>query len=132
MAGRGLLARLQQARGPAGSRPLDETDAIIEHLRALLNTRQGEGPTAPEFGILDFTDLVHAFPESIQTLQRAIRATVLRYEPRLKNVVVRHLREDDQVLALHFEITAELARTGARGVLRFQTRVTPGGRVDVR
>ena len=64
----------------------DDLDSIIEHLRGLLNTRQGEAPAVPDFGVVDFTDLVHNFPEAIQTLQRCIRTTILQYEPRLKNV----------------------------------------------
>lgn len=130
MPGRGLLSRIS-AKGPSAARPIDEVESIVEHLRVLLNTRQGEGPTVPDFGVIDFTDLVHAFPDAIQTLQRAIRATILQYEPRLKNVTVRHIK-DDEVLVLKFEITAQMARAGARGVLRFQTQITAGGKIDVR
>jgi type VI secretion system protein len=130
MSGRGLLSRIASKR-PGGAQPLDEVESIVEHLRALLNTRQGEAPTVPDFGIIDFTDLVHSFPDGIQILQRAIRATVLQYEPRLRNVTVRHIR-DDEVLILKFEITAQLAQTGSRGILRFRTSMAPGGKIDVR
>jgi type VI secretion system protein len=126
MTGRGLLSRIGSNRG----QPLDEIDAIVEHLRVLLNTRQGEAPTVPDFGVTDFTDLVHSFPDGIQVLQRAIRATILQYEPRLRNVTVRHMR-DEELLILKFEITAQLAQ-GGRGVLRFRTQLNPGGRIDVR
>jgi len=126
---RGLLYRLSSTR-VQGTRPIDEVTSIVYHLRALLNTRQGEAPTVPDFGIMDFSDVVHSFPEAIQTLQRAIPATVLQYEPRLKNVAVRHTPDDD-VLVLKFEITAQLAKPGARGVIKLRTHLLAGGKIEM-
>lgn len=110
---------------------VDDIDSIVEHLRGLLNTRQGEAPTVPDFGVIDFTDLVHNFPEAIQVLQRSIRATILQYEPRLKSVVVQHVR-DEEVLVLKFQITAQLASKSARGAVRFETQLRAGGQMNVR
>lgn len=110
---------------------VDELESIVEHLRGLLNTRQGESPTVPDFGVVDFTDLVHNFPESIQVLQRSIRATILQYEPRLKNVVVQHVR-DEEVLTLKFQITAQLAAKNAKGAVRFETQLRAGGHMSVK
>jgi type VI secretion system protein len=130
--GRGLLSRLTAA-SVNDARPVNELESIVEHLRALLNTRQGESPSVPDFGVVDFTDLVHNFHEAIQTLQRCIRTTVLQYEPRLKNVVVQHVR-DDEVLVLKFQITAQLQNKGGKsgGAVRFETHLRAGGLVSVR
>ncbi len=123
MAGRGLLSRISH------SGPVDELDAVLEHLRVLLNTRQGESPCVPGFGVLDLSDMVHAFPQGYAQLAQQIRATILEFEPRLKNVTVRHI--PDEGLTLRFEIGAQLAGPrGNRGV-RFATTVRPGGRYDV-
>jgi type VI secretion system protein len=103
----------------------------VEHLRDLLNTRQGEAVTVPDFGVIDFTDLVHNFPDAIQLLQRSIRATILQYEPRLKNVVVQHVRDED-VLVLKFQISAQVATRTGRGGVRFETQLRAGGQVTVR
>lgn len=127
MAGRGLLFRIASS---SPIREVDDVESIIEHLRALLNTRQGEAATVPDFGVIDLSDLLHSFPEATQILQRSIRATILQYEPRLKNVSVRHILGEDP-LVLNFEIVAQLAKKGARGVVRFHTHVNPGGKVDV-
>ncbi len=115
------------------ARPNNELESIVEHLKALLNTRQGEAPAVPDFGVVDFTDLVHNFPEAIQTLQRCIRTTILQYEPRLKNVVVQQVR-DDEVLVLKFQITAQLQNKGGRsgGAVRFETQLRAGGHISVR
>lgn len=111
---------------------VDDIDSIVEHLRGLLNTRQGESVTVPDFGVIDFTDLVHNFPEAIQMLQRCIRTTILQYEPRLKNVVVQHVR-DDEALVLKFQITAQLqGKAGGRGAVRFETQLRAGGHMSVK
>lgn len=126
MAGRALLSRI----AARDTRPIEAVDSIAAHLRALLNTRRGDCVTAPDFGILDFADVVHEFPGGIQQLAKSIRSTVLQYEPRLKNVSVRHV-PDESPLALRFEITAQVAEGRTARTLRFATTVKPGGRVDV-
>ena len=125
MSGRGLLHRVSTS-APVG----DEVESIVEHLRVLLNTRQGEAPSAPSFGVLDFSDVVHAMPGAAQALVRSIRATILEFEPRLRNVTVRHVTESGELL-LRFEISAQLADGRASRTLRFATTVRPGGRFDV-
>lgn len=124
MAGRGLLSRIA-----SGDAARDEAQAIVEHLRALLNTRAGEVPCCPTFGVLDFTDVVHGIPATLQVLARSIRATILEHEPRLKNVTVRPLPLEGE-LALRFEISAQLVAEKGR-TLRLSTTVRPGGRYDV-
>lgn len=125
MAGRALLSRMSGAGGPS-----DEVEAIVAHLRVLLNTRRGDSPSAPDYGIVDLSDMVHVFPGAAQDLARSIRTTILQYEPRLKNVTVRHL-PDAESLALRFEISAQLAAGRSPKILHLATTVRPGGRVDV-
>lgn len=126
---RGLLGRLEG--GGSSTRPGGGASAdIAAHLHALLNTRLGSAPTAPSYGVVDFTDLIHAFPKSIPALAASIRATILAYEPRLKNVNVRHLPDEDPWM-LKFEISAQFADGKERGTIRFQTEVSPSGQVKV-
>ena len=80
MAGRGLLSRIS-AKDITRTRTENDVESIIEHLRGLLNTRQGECPAAMDFGVVDFTDLMHTFPEAIQTLQRSTKTPVSRCFP---------------------------------------------------
>ena len=129
MARRGLLSRIDSGASSTGGLG-DASESIAAHLRVLLNTRKGEAVTAPSFGVVDFTELVHGFPASIQVLQQSIRATILEFEPRVKTVSVRHT-PDENPLVLRFEITAQLAEKGARGSLRFQTTVGPGGKIEL-
>lgn len=125
MAGRGILSRIGADRSV---RSESTADAIIEHLNALLNSRQGESETAASFGIPDFTDLVHAFPASLETLERAIKSAVTEYEPRLEAVSVRHVADDDP-LVVKFEIAGRVAKD--KSTLRLRTRMSSGGHVRV-
>ena len=84
----------------------------------------------PDFGILDLADLVHDFPDATQYMQKAIRDTLSKFEPRLKNVRVRAVPSDDP-LKLVFEISARLAQDKRRGLVRVRTEVAPSGRVKV-
>jgi len=126
MGGRALLSRV----GGRDGAPVDELHSILAHLQALLNTRQGESPCAPGYGVIDFADMVHGFPSTVQQLIKCIRATILEFEPRLKNVSVRQVPEENPLI-LRFEITAQLAQTKGSRTLRLSTTVRPGGRVDV-
>ena len=123
---RGVLGRIGELARGSGPQTKDVRDSIAEHLRVLLNTAQGDSPTVPEFGVMDFTDVVHSFPASVGVIQASIRNVVLQFEPRLRNVSVRYLPDPDS-LNLRFEVTAQLADKAARGMLRFQTKLAAGG-----
>ena len=124
--GRALLSRIS---GRDASPP-DEVASIVAHLRVLLNTRRGDAVTAPDFGVLDFSDVANEFPSAIPALAKSIRSTILEYEPRLRNVAVRHL-PDEHALTLRFEIQAQLAAGRSARSLRLATTVRPGGHIDV-
>jgi type VI secretion system protein len=126
MARRALLSRI----GGQEVGPVDEVQSILAHLKTLLNTRQGDSPCAPRYGIVDFSDMVHGFPASVPQLVKSIRSTIIEFEPRLKNVTVRH-QPDDGSLVLRFEIAAQLAQPRGTRTLRLATTVLPGGRIDI-
>ncbi len=120
---RGLLDRL------GTHRRIDVVESIGENLRVLLNTKTGSSATVPDFGITDFADIVHDVPGSVTKIQDSIRATIIAYEPRLRNVVVRFVPGEDP-LRLSFEVSARLADDKRRSV-RFETSLEAGGRFAV-
>jgi len=124
---RGLLGRLASSNP---SRTTDEVQSIIGNLRAILNTRLGDSPAAADFGVIDLSDLYHDFPNATQFLQRSIRDTIQRYEPRLTSVRVRPAPSEDP-LTLVFDISARLTHDRRRGLVRVRTQVNHGGRVDI-
>ena len=124
---RGLLGRLASSNP---SRTSDEVQSIIGNLRAILNTRLGDSPAAADFGVIDLSDLYHDFPNATQYLQRSIRDTIQKYEPRLTSVRVRPAPSDNP-LTLVFDISARLANDRRRGLVRVRTQVNHGGRVEI-
>lgn len=124
---RGLLGRLASSNP---SRLSDEVQSIIGNLRAILNTRLGDSPAASDFGVIDLADLYHDFPNATQYLQRSIRDTIQKYEPRLTSVRVRPAPSEDP-LTLVFDISARLTHDRRRGLVRVRTQVNHGGRVDI-
>ena len=107
--------------------------SILEHLGKMLNTRRGNAPVAPDYGIPDIVDLIHSFPESIRIMEQAIRTTIEKYEPRLTGVRGLHLGPQDDVFSLHFEVTAVLSPPGSKKEsVWFETRVSNSGEVKVR
>ncbi len=124
---RGLLGRLASS---TPSRSTDEVQSIIGNLRAILNTRLGDSPAASDFGVIDLADLYHDFPNATQYLQRSIRETIQKYEPRLTSVRVRPAPSENP-LTLVFDISARLAHDRRRGLVRVRTQVNHGGRVEI-
>lgn len=124
---RGFLCRLARGDAAAGSSG-DEVQAIVEHLRYLLNVRRGDAVTAPDYGIEDLSDLTNSFPEAAELWKTSIRAAIEKYEPRLCAVRVRP-RPTEDPLVIGFEISARLSRDD--GPLTFQTEVGPTGRFKV-
>lgn len=122
---RGLLARLS-----SGGQRLSEVESIVAHVHDLLNTRIGESLGAPDLGIVDFADLVHNFPEATQVLQQSIRATIMKYEPRLRSVSVTPLTSSDP-LTLAFEVSGRLSSGSQRGPFRLRTELTASGKMQI-
>jgi type VI secretion system protein len=125
MAVRGILDRLSS---PA-QRRTDELTSVTEHLRVLLNARQGASESASRFGVTDFNSVVHNMPDALGLLQVSIRQTILEHEPRLEQVFVQHV-PGTEALSLRFEIRARLRRT--RATIRLHTLVNAAGHYTVR
>ncbi len=133
---RSLLERLSNPRpGAPRTARQDERQlvaTILDHLTRMLNTRRGNAPVAPDYGIPDLADLVHSFPEATRTMEQAIRATIEKYEPRLSNVRVRYSGTEEDVFSIHFDITAVLAPSGSGRSVSFETMVGSSGKVSIR
>ncbi len=131
-----LLDRIREAerQGMAAQeediRPL--VRSVLKNLQRILNTRRGNVETLPEFGIPDFTEIVHTMPESILQFQQAIRQTIRCYEPRLEHVRVKYVPMEDDPLAIHFELMAHLPVGRKRHPVTIHTEVTSEGVVRVR
>ena len=134
-----LLKRLEQSADPNRSgrsvyRGADLETAVTEHLQKMLNTRAGAALTAPDYGLIEISDMLHDFPDALGIVQRAIKNTLTKYEPRLKNVQVRLVtpEEDDNQLFVYFEVTAQLVHpNGERQPVRFSTSIDDSSNVRI-
>jgi type VI secretion system protein len=129
MAARGLFSRIQSGDVHA-SRRGDPIEEVTAHLRVLFNTRKGEAAATPDFGIMDFNDIIHTFPAAIDRMQQSLRQAIQEHEPRLKSVVVLHAPDEGDPTGLRFEISAHLVGRGSRRPIRFFTRLGRQSQVE--
>ena len=133
-----LLSRLELAADPNSSERYTSRDSDIEsavsvHIARMLNTRQGACLTCPDYGLIEVSEVLYDFPDAIGIMQRAIKNSIQTYEPRLKNVQVRHIKSEVAAeMILQFEISAQLhLPDGRRQALRFTTAVDGSGNVKM-
>ncbi len=102
--------------------------SIMDHLNRMFNTRNGSIPHLKDYGLPDISEIYRKVPEGIEELKAAVKRTVERYEPRLKNVrVVR--RDDNQKDArLVFILSGEIKKGG---LVRFQTTFISTGNSQI-
>ena len=102
------------------------------HLQRILNTRQGNVPIAEDYGIPDFTELLYSYPDSVRDMEKSIRQTIQKYEPRLTAVRVSFTPQEEYTLSLRFHIVAKLATTEKRNQVVFETIVDTEGKVTIK
>ncbi len=88
-------------------------------------------PIRPDYGLPDVSEMVHAFPDAIDALARALVHTIEKYEPRLTDVRVRHVPSETRELIVRFEVSAMLRGPTDKSPVRFETRIDPSRRVRV-
>jgi len=57
--------------------------SVREHLEWLLNTRQGDSPACPTFGLPDLTGVIAGLPKTERRFSEAIENSILEHEPRI-------------------------------------------------
>jgi type VI secretion system protein len=123
---RGLLGRLA-----LGQRALDEISSLTANLHGLLNTRLGEALAAPDYGIVEFVDIVHRFPAATHVLRHAIQSVIHQYEPRLHGVQVNPLEETDEFCPAYEIVGTVVVGDVRHGMVRFHVVLTALGRLTV-
>jgi type VI secretion system protein len=131
-----LLERIRSWEKEPGRRaredPKRTIDSVLRHLQQILNTRRGSVPIAEDYGMPDFTDLLHSYPESLREIERSIRQTIQKYEPRLKAVRISFIPQDDDIFSLRFQIVAQLATEQEKLPVLFESVVDSDGQISVK
>ena len=132
---RSLLERIdepEQQDRRLNADPAQLSRSIARNLTRMLNVRQGSVATLPDFGMPDFNDLVGRFPDGLNLIRRAIRASIERYEPRLRRVAVKHIVNEDDPLDLRFRITASMILEDRDEPVAFETLIGSSGQIQIR
>ena len=135
MAGHSLLRRIREPELAAPRRVVPDEEirvAILDHLREMFLTRTGTALTAPDYGIVSVTDIVHSCPDAVEDVLKSIRLSIKTYEPRLVNVSVKHVGgADGRDVNIRFEISGDILNGGRRAPVKFQTMIDAARTVSV-
>ncbi|WP_027722041.1 type VI secretion system baseplate subunit TssE [Maridesulfovibrio zosterae] len=106
--------------------------SILNYLRMILNTRQGNAQIAPDFGVPDFTSMIGATGlDAVRDIEESMTEVILKYEPRLENVKIEFIPDEDMPLSLQFKLQAKLALEGHDMPVVFETVLDPDGRINI-
>ncbi len=102
----------------------DVTVSIKDHLTRLLNARLGAMEHLPDYGLPDISHMYQKLPYSLDDMVEAIKNSILKYEPRLKQVDVMYKPMSGADCILHLAVNARLP-TGH--YVQFETYFMSGG-----
>lgn len=131
-----LFERLEKKRMSAYSMNIDHQsmiESVKSNLQQMLNVREGSVSSLPDYGMPDFNDLVYEFPDAIYQLQLAIRQFLLRYEPRVEDVLVNYVPDSSQPLQLRYQVDVRLkSALTDTAEFQFETVITGSGQAFVK
>jgi type VI secretion system protein len=131
------LTLIQRLRDRSKIDPHSQVDAgllmqsVLEHLQRLLNTRQGSTPIRHDYGLPDFNDLVARHGQMMPSIIRTMREQIEDFEPRIRNVSVKHIPDPDKPLSLEFQVSGELNLGDDHEKITFETTFGSGGSVRI-
>ena len=80
--------------------------SIKNNLNHILNTHPGTAQSAVTLGIMDLNDATGSAIDIYQNIAKIIQECILNFEPRIVDVKVRPLPNEDQPLTLFFYVEA--------------------------
>lgn len=89
-------------------------ESIHLHLADLLNTHAGNAMIDNEYGLPDFNDVLSNNINLVRNIQQNIRASIEKFEPRLRNVEVHYSQDNKNPLQLSFSIGGEVIHNGGK------------------
>lgn len=96
-----------------------ELESISFHLKKLFNTRNGNCFDL-EYGLDDISIFYEGLPNSVDLLKWNIKKLVNRYEPRIDDVEVEWIEQQDPACLVGFYIAGHLRSNGEKLVFKIQ------------
>lgn len=135
MGNRRLLDRVRSWEGSPGARYSQDygrtVESVVGHLQKLLNSKQGTTLMDEAYGMPDFTDLTVLFPDSVRDIEQSISDAIQRYEPRLSNVTVNFVFQEEHSLTLLFRICAVLRTERDERRVHMESAIDAGGKMRI-
>ena len=134
-----IAARSDPRHGRSEPSATVDIDALIESVRRqldrLLNARHDMCETVPDYGLTALSDLMIGSGDYVQRVQRDILEAVKKYEPRLRNVKVSRVEDEEEQHTVSFRIEAriwaKLAGEAKDVPVCYETMVTGNGDFQV-
>ena len=130
-----LLNRIRTHEGESSRRATKDPDKVISsvlhHLQMILNTRQGDVPIAEDYGIPDITSFRHTIPFSIREIENSMSRTIEKYEPRLKEVRVKFISQEEDRLTVSFQIHARIVLEDQKEPVMFKSQIDSYGKIKI-
>ena len=115
----------------SGSDISQAISSISAHLQRMLNTRKGSVMIDKDYGIPDFTNSpFDSLNEMGREIAEEIKEFIQKYEPRLGNVKVSFVENEENTLSLKFKLEGELVFKG-RLPVTFETWMDQNGKIVV-
>lgn len=107
-----------------------KVESIKSHLAILLNTRRGNLPHLPDYGLPDSSQVSMKDRIAISKFGKDIEETVKKYEPRLANVRVKPMDHEPESIT-DFKLGFLLEARIINGSARFHAFFSATGSADV-
>ncbi|HPM22294.1 MAG TPA: type VI secretion system baseplate subunit TssE [Phycisphaerae bacterium] len=106
-------------------------ESVRRHITRLLNSRHGMSEAAPDYGLPALADLMAGSDQYVRLVQDAIRATIEKYEPRLRRVRVSQQTDEAPRHTLVFRIDAVMVGRSGEHRVWYETALAPSGELRV-
>lgn len=106
--------------------------SVLEDIKDLYNTQKGTVLISDEMGVPDFTSMLNRLgPQELDTITQSLREVTEKYEPRMKNITVRHMPRDDEYGVMRFTVNAGLSFRDQDISIEYEALVQGNGSVDI-
>ncbi len=109
--------------------------SIVRHLTRLLNTRRGSVPIDLEYGLSDMNNIAGSLSMGTsEEICEEIIWQIKRYEPRLRNPALTSIKEENQIITLKFELSAQIVRDDSQttgDVFSMYLRINSAGQIHI-
>jgi type VI secretion system protein len=90
--------------------------SIIENMMKIFNSRRGSVAHLPDFGIMDFSTIKKEKIDYKQ-VKKQMRETLLKYEPRLKDIIITGKTPKSEDSSWILEIHADIPQLGGKELI---------------